>query len=399
MQLDAEAEKVLLDWGLIHNALSQGASDLHISVGAPPMARIHGELVRMEPEPMTAEEVQRLVTLLTDRILLSKFYGEDPQDLDYTVEFPTLKRRFRMNIFRQYHGISIVMRVLAHKVASFDELGLPKAFEKLAFEHSGLVLVTGATGSGKSTTLASMIELINRRQRRHIITIEDPIEILFENKMALIEQREIGTHVSSFAGALRSALREDPDVILVGEIRDSETAMMTLRAAQVGALVMATLHTRSAMETISRFLSMFEDSRRVSAKHQISDCLRGIMCQKLVPRKNGKGRVPACEVLIGTTAVRHMVREDRTHLLHSLMEIASNDGMLTMEQALINGYRQGDIDLSVAFENCNDKHAFLSQLEPELQAQLQIPWETEVELKRLEQMRETRQRQLMVRTV
>lgn len=399
MILDREAEKVLMDWGVVHSALVQGASDIHLAAGAPPIARIHGELVRMEPEPMTEEEVHKLLTLLTNRYLLSRFYEDDGKDLDYTVEFPSLRRRFRMNIFKQYHGTSIVMRVLSNRIQSFEELALPKSFEQMAFEKSGLVLVTGATGSGKSTTMAALLELVNRRLQKHIITVEDPIEVLFDSKRSMIEQREVGTHVESFYEALRGALRQDPDLIFVGEIRDAETAMMTLRAAQVGALVMATLHTRSAIETVSRFLSYFDDNRRTSARHQMADVIRGVMCQKLVPKRSGSGRVAAAEVLISNSAVKHIIRDDRQHLLHSLMEIASTSGMITMEQSLIARYHEGILDLQTAFENCNDKQAFISALPPELQKELTMDWEVEVELKRLEQMRETQKRQVQARTM
>ncbi|MGI5844798.1 MAG: type IV pilus twitching motility protein PilT [Candidatus Xenobium sp.] len=399
MILDREAERVLMEWGVVHNALVQGASDLHFSAGSPPIARIHGELVRMEPDPITPEEINKLIDLLTDRYLKSVFYEAGGRDLDYTVEFPTMRRRFRLNVFKQYHGSSISMRVLAHRIQTFDELGLPRNFESLAFEKNGLVLVTGATGSGKSTTMAAMIETVNRKSQRHIITVEDPIEVLFENKRSMIEQREVGTHVEDFHIALRGALRQDPDIIFVGEIRDPETAAMTLRAAQVGALVLATLHTRSAIETVSRFLSFFDDNLRLSARYQLTDVIRGIMCQRLIPRRSGTGRVAAAEVLISNSAVKHIIREDRTHLLHSLMEIAASSGMTTMEESLLNRYHEGHIDLQTAFDNCNDKQAFISALPPELQKEVQMDWEVEIEIKRLEQLRETQKRQVQTRTL
>jgi twitching motility protein PilT len=215
----------------------------------------------------------------------------------------------------------------------------------------------------------------------------------------MIEQREVGTHVENFHVALRGALRQDPDIIFVGEIRDAETAAMTLRAAQVGALVLATLHTRSAIETVSRFLSFFDDNLRVSARHQLTDVIRGIMCQRLIPRRSGTGRVVAAEVLISNSAVKHIIRDDRTHLLHSLMEIAASSGMTTMEESLLNRYHEGHIDLQTAFDNCNDKQAFISALPPELQKEVQMDWEVEIEIKRLEQLRETQKRQVQTRTL
>jgi twitching motility protein PilT len=399
MILDEQAEQALMEWSFFQQAISQGASDLHIVTGHPPMAQVHGQVEKFGKRALTAEDVNNIFQIVADRQLRGEFFGGTSMDLDYTVELPQSRRRIRINVFKQYTGISMVMRVLSHHIKSFEELGLPRAFEKLALERSGLILVTGGTGSGKSTTLASMLELVNQRQKRHIITIEDPIEIIFESKKALIEQREIGTHVPDFHTALRSAMRESPHVILVGEIRDSETAGMTLRAAQIGALVMATLHTRSAGETVSRYLSLFPDNWRTGARSQMADVLRGVMCQNLVPLKMGAGRVAACEVLVGTTASRHLIRDDRGHLLHSVMEIASNEGMVTMEQSLFNLYNSGRIELQTAFDNCNDKQAFLSQLPAELQKELQIDWETEVEIKNLEKLKETRSRKVAVRTL
>lgn len=397
MIIDAAAEQALLEWPFFQQAITHGASDLHLCVGHPPSAQIHGLLEKFDAPPLTADDLNNIFQLVADRQLRGEFFGGHSQDLDYTVELTSLKRRMRLNIFKQYNGLSIVMRVLSERIKTFDELGLPKTFENLSFEKSGLVLVTGGTGSGKSTTLASMVELINQKQKRHIITIEDPIEIVFDSKQALVEQREIGTHVPDFRTALRSAMRESPHVILVGEIRDAETAAMTLRAAQIGALIMATLHTRSAGETVSRYLSLFEDNWRNSARTQLADALRGVMCQQLIPIKSGGGRVAACEVLVGTTASRHLIREDKGHLLHSIMEIASNDGMLTMEQSLFNLFNEGKVDLQVGYDNSNDKQAFLSQLPPDLQKELTIDWETEVEIQNLEKIRDTQKRKAAVR--
>ncbi|MDQ7825047.1 MAG: PilT/PilU family type 4a pilus ATPase [Candidatus Eremiobacteraeota bacterium] len=392
MLLDGESEKILLDSGIIQSALKKDASDIHLCPGNPPTARIHGKVVPLSDMVLTGEDVDKIVRLLTNRFMLSDFFGENPRDLDYTVEMPSTGRRFRINVFKQYHGSSIVMRVLSNRLRSLEELGLPKKLEELALERSGLVLVTGATGSGKSTTLAAMIEIINQRSEKHIITIEDPIEIVFQNKRSLIEQREIGTHVPDFHIALRSALRETPDVILVGEIRDEETAQMTLRSAQVGALVIATLHTRSAQETISRFLSLFSDDHRGGARLQVSDCLLAVVCQNLILTKNKEGRVAACELLLGTTAIRHLIRQDRMHLLHSAMEIASEHGMITMEQSLVNHGNNGIISWEDAFSFCNEKEAFLAQMPPGLRRQFTIDWEMELDIKKLEALKESRLR-------
>jgi len=391
MILTGEAEKTLLEWDVLRYALDSKASDLHLCVGSPAVARVNGRLERINTPVFNNQDLKELLELVADRHLISRFYGEQV-DLDYTVELPSLGRRLRLNVFKQHRGISMTLRILSDRALTFEELGLPQSFEKLAHERAGLILVTGGTGSGKSTTLCSLIEAINCKSPSHIITIEDPIEMVFENKSALIEQREIGTHVPDFSTALRSSLREAPDVILVGEIRDNETAMMTLKAAQVGALVMATLHTRSAAETITRFLGMFPDEYRLGARQQLADVLKGILCQTLILSKDGRSRIAACETLTATMAVKHIVREERTHLLNSVMELSSADGMITMEQSLVNLYKTDRLDLQTAYEHCNDKQAFLAQIPAEAQKKLSIAWETEVELRNLEKLNNTRNR-------
>lgn len=392
MVITPEAEELLMNYGIIQAAMMYDASDIHICPGNPPIARINGRLNNIGSNPLSSENVEALVRVLTDRYKMSEFFGENPQDIDYTMEIPSLKRRFRINVFRQHYGPSIVMRILSNEVKNFQELGLPKKLEEISLERSGFFLVTGGTGSGKSRTLCAMLETINERVEKHIITIEDPIEIVFRNKMALIEQREVGTHVQDFHIALRSSLRETPDVILVGEIRDEETAQMTLKAAQVGVLVLATLHSRSASETISRFLSLFSDEHRGGARLQIADSFIGTICQQLILTKEKDRRVVAYELLLGTTAVRHLVRQDRMHLLHSAMEIASSDGMVTMEASLVRLGEQGLITWEEAFAHCNDKEAFLALLPPHLRSQFTIEWETEMDIKQLEQLKATRAR-------
>jgi len=378
-----------------------GASDLHLASGVPPIVRVHGTLERLPQQELSAAEVVSMIReILTDTEIRRV---QDEKNLDFALAFGTPEEggpwRFRGNAYFQKNGPNLVLRGIGSSVPTLEELGLPTDLARLVGYHQGLVLTTGQAGSGKTATLAALIDIVNSSKPVHIITVEDPIEVLFESKRSMIEQREVGTHVENFHVALRGALRQDPDIIFVGEIRDPETAAMTLRAAQVGALVLATLHTRSAIETVSRFLSFFDDNLRVSARHQLTDVIRGIMCQRLIPRRSGTGRVVAAEVLISNSAVKHIIRDDRTHLLHSLMEIAASSGMTTMEESLLTRYHEGHIDLQTAFDNCNDKQAFISALPPELQKEVQMDWEVEIEIKRLEQLRETQKRQVQTRTL
>jgi twitching motility protein PilT len=396
MVVSQQTEEFLSQWGIVHRALALQASDIIFCVGTPPSARVHGEVVRLDAHALTEEHLQNLIRVFTDGPLQDRFATGD---VDYTLEFPTLQRRFRVNLFRQHRGLSIVMRVLPQRVQSLSKLGVPPTFERVLQEPAGLVIVGGATGSGKSTTLASVIDSINESKGRHIITIEQPIEIVFEEKRSIVEQREVGTHVQDFALALRSALRQSPDVILVGEVRDRETADMVLKAAQVGVLVFATLHTRSARESVSRFISLFEDAIQSGIGAQLAECLRCVLCQKLVPLRSGKGQALAGEVMWCTNAVRHLIRDDKLHLLHSLMEIASKDGMLTMEQSLLQLWRDEKISIDSAYDYANDKLALLSQVPPDIQKELLSQVEVEVETKRLEQVRETQKRLLSTRVV
>jgi twitching motility protein PilT len=396
MVVSQQTEEFLSQWGIVHRALALQASDIIFCVGTPPSARVHGEVVRLDAHALTEEHLQNLIRLFTDGLIQERFAAGD---VDYTLEFPALQRRFRVNLFRQHRGLSIVMRILPQRVQSLSKLGVPPTFARVLQEPAGLVIVGGATGSGKSTTLASVIEAINESKGRHIITIEQPIEIVFEEKRSIVEQREVGTHVQDFALALRAALRQSPDVILVGEVRDRETADMVLKAAQVGVLVFATLHTRSAKESVSRFISLFEDAIQSGVGAQLAECLRCVLCQKLVPLKGGKGRAMAGEVLWCTNAVRHLIRDDKLHLLHSLMEIASKDGMLTMEQSLLQLWRDEQITIESAYDYANDKLALLTHVPPEIQKGLLSQVEIEVETKRLEQVRETQKRLISTRVV
>lgn len=330
---------------LLTYAVGKGASDIHLSAGYPPMFRIHGALRRVEGPALTATNFMQLTSeVLTPS---QKQVFERTWELDFAYAVPNVAR-FRTNLYLQFRGGGLAFRVIPEKVRSLEELKAPKGVYTLAREHKGLVLVTGPTGSGKSTTLAAMIDLINQERKDHILTIEDPIEYVHHSKNCLINQRELGAHTHSFAAALRAALREDPDVILVGEMRDLETISLALTAAETGHLVFATLHTNSAAETVNRIVDVFPAGQQGQIRAMFANSIQGVISQRLLPLKDGKGRVAAMEIMIATTAVRNLIREQKTHQLSSILQTNAAIGMQTMDQALKNLLQQGLVSEEVA---------------------------------------------------
>ncbi|GIW72283.1 MAG: twitching motility protein PilT [Planctomycetota bacterium] len=317
-------------------ARDAGGSDLHLSAGAPVMLRVSGEMRKLalpgsdEPVVHDQEETRKLIyDLLTDA---QKKKLEEQRELDFALAVG-LDARFRGNVFIQERGLAAVFRVVPTAIKSFEELGLPEPVRRLSELDKGLVLVTGPTGSGKSTTLAAMVDSINSRRRGHIITIEDPIEFVHPPKLCMVNQREVGAHTHGFANALRSALREDPDVILVGEMRDLETIALAITAAETGHLVLGTLHTASAAKTIDRIINVFPAGEQAQIRAMLADSLAGVVAQLLLPRRGG-GRVAALEVLVATPGVRAMIRDGKTHQIPSAIQTGQKYGMQSLEQAL-----------------------------------------------------------------
>lgn len=318
-----------------------GGSDLHLSAGSPPMMRLHGEVTRIDARILSRDEVHRMIyEVLADE---QRRAFEENRDFDFAIELGDVAR-FRVNMFNQRNGEGAVFRVIPTQIRSFQELGLPDVMQTLALRENGLVLVTGPTGSGKSTTLAAMIDLINSRTKKHIITLEDPIEFVHRSKGCLVNQREIGAHTKSFASALRAALREDPDVILVGEMRDLETISLALTAAETGHLVFATLHTKSAPKTVDRIIDAFPPGQQQQVRVQLAEALQGVVSQVLLPTRDKKGRVAALEIMVATVAIRNLIRESKTHQMPSSIQIGAQLGMQSLEQALRNLVMQGRVE-------------------------------------------------------
>jgi twitching motility protein PilT len=331
------------------------ASDLHLAVGAPPILRVHGKLARLDLPTLTAVEIhQMLYEVVTDE---QKARFEEEHDLDLGIQLQDVGR-FRVNVFVDKLGDGAAFRLIPECICSLDALGMPPALKTLALKDRGLMLVTEPTGSGKSTTLAAMVDLINSERTDHVITIEDPIEFVHQHRRCLVHQREVGPHTKSFSAALRSALREDPDVILVGEMRDLETIGMALTAAETGHLVLATLHTNSAGQTLNRVVDVFPPHQQEQIRVQLSETLLGVLAQTLLPRADGKGRVPAVEMLVATPGIRNLIRESKTFQIPTMIETGAKEGMVSLDQSLRDLLQRGLIAPEEAFSRATDKDAF-----------------------------------------
>ncbi|MEO0185198.1 MAG: type IV pilus twitching motility protein PilT [candidate division WOR-3 bacterium] len=315
---------------LLRYAIDNKASDLHLSAGSPVMFRINGAMSKINNDVASAEVIRKLILSILNEEQ-TKELGEE-KELDFSLHLSDIGR-FRVNIFHQKQGLGGVFRIIPERIPKMEELGLPKVIQEMIDLDYGLVLVTGPTGSGKSTTLAAMIDYINTNKDGHIITIEDPIEYIHTSKNCVVNQREVGADTKSFARALRSALREDPDYVLVGEMRDLETIGLALTAAETGHLVFATLHTSSAAKTITRVIDVFPTTQQDQIRVQLSESLQGVVAQKLYPRKDQPGRVAAFEILIATQAVRNLIREQKVYQIESIIQTGRQFGMQDMEQA------------------------------------------------------------------
>jgi twitching motility protein PilT len=322
---------------LLTFSVQEGASDCHVSAGEPPMLRIHGDLKKLDHPPLTREEVHTLIfDIMNDH---QRKIFQETLECDFSIELGDLAR-FRVNVFMQRRGEAAVFRTIPTTILALEQLGMPPIVRQLCDREKGLVLVTGPTGSGKSTTLAAMIDYLNNTFEGHILTIEDPIEFVHKSKKCLVNQRELGPHTRSFANALRAALREDPDVILIGEMRDLETIQLALTAAETGHLVFGTLHTSSAPKTVDRIIDVFPPAQQAQIRAQFAESIEGVITQTLVKKKTG-GRVAALEIMVGTPAIRNLIREGKIHQIPGIMQASQKDGMQTMDMALSDLVNKG----------------------------------------------------------
>jgi len=327
------------------------ASDLHLSVDSPPMIRKYGRFQAMDKQPLSDRIIEKLIDPILNRDTRKQL--EEKKVIDFCLDVPD-QGRYRTCIVRQRCGWDASFRIIRSEIPTFEELGLPESLKRLTEYQQGLVLVTGPTGMGKSTTLAAMIDLINRNRREHIITLEDPIEYVFQSDKSHISQREIGSHTQSYTAALRAALREDPDVIMVGELRDFETASLAITAAETGHLVFTTLHTTNAAQTIHRLLDMFPPKQQQQIRVMVSESIRGVVCQRLVPRDDGQGRVVALEVMFNVPAIGNLIREDKIYQIPNMMKVNRNSGNICLEESIQKLMEKKVVNSTEAYYVVND---------------------------------------------
>jgi twitching motility protein PilT len=331
---------------LLKKMIEIDASDLHLTVGTQPVFRINGELERIDGEPLAPTELKKLCYSILTEAQKKRFEEEWELDLSFGIKGLS---RFRANMFLQRGVVATAIRRIPFKVLTFEELGLPQIVKTLSDKPRGMVLVTGPTGSGKSTTLAAMIDKINSEQKVHIMTIEDPIEYLHSHKVAMVNQRELHADTKAFSKALKYILRQDPDVVLIGEMRDLETIEAALTVAETGHLTLGTLHTNSAIQTINRIIDVFPPHQQAQIRAQLSFVLEGVICQQLITKKDGRGRVMVCEVMVPNPAIRNLIREDKLHQIYSMMQTGQDEhGMITMSQSLYEAYSKGLISYEEA---------------------------------------------------
>ncbi|HXF37631.1 MAG TPA: type IV pilus twitching motility protein PilT [Actinomycetota bacterium] len=350
--MDEEREVQVNVPELLEVVLEKGASDLHLTAGAPPVIRLHGELHRLEEYPVLGPRtLQGMIYAILPQKMRERL--EQDLELDMSYSLPG-KARFRVNVYFQRDALGAAFRLIPYEIKSVEELGLPAVVADLARFPRGFVVVTGPTGSGKSTTLAAMVDVVNRERAAHIMTVEDPIEFLHKHKRCIVNQREVGADTHGFAQALKHVLRQDPDVILVGEMRDLETISTAITAAETGHLVFATLHTQDAPQTIDRIIDVFPPHQQQQVRVQLSTTIQGIVTQQLLQTADGRSRVVACEVLVATPAVRNLIREGKTHQIYSVMQAGGRFGMQTMDMALAHLVKTGKITQQLAYERSHD---------------------------------------------
>jgi len=335
--------------------VEQGASDLHLTSGSQPILRVGGELQRIRYQTLENDELKKMLYEITTEYKVKEF--EETGDIDFAYEIPGLSR-YRANFFVQTNGVAAVFRQIPDTILTTEQLGLPNVLNKLPMLPKGLVLVTGPTGSGKSTTLAALVDYANTQRKDHILTIEDPVEFVHKSKNCVVNHREVGSHTKSFAAALRAALREDPDIILVGEMRDLETISLACEAASTGHLVFGTVHTQSAAKTVDRIIDVFPHDQQEQIRATLADSLQAVVSQTLFKRRDGKGRCAALEILIVTPAVRNLIRDNKTFQIHTVLQTGKKYGMQSLDDAIMDLLNKRRINAEDAYLHCLDKERF-----------------------------------------